>query len=111
MRYLKPKEGSIVEIEASSPEEAVNNFHFEYRQGLFATKINSTDNEPEDVVYALCEVDGEEMFCRAFMRSIKRRGGIPHPQKRNTEEDIANELMFPKEWLRETWFLEEDEWE
>lgn len=112
VRYLKPKESSFSVVEASSVYEAINDFHFENAQGLWAFRRDKEGKVIERVVYAICEALDEEgrriieSPVRMFRTGIMRRGGIKNPSER-TEEQIAEELGIEKDILHQEWYLEE----
>ncbi len=111
VRYLKPKVSNFSTIEASSVYEAINNFHFENQQGLWAFRRDEEGKVIEQVVYAVCEVIDEKgnttkSPVRTFRAGIMRRGGIKNPNERS-EEQIAEELGIEKDILHQEWYLEE----
>jgi len=111
VRYLKPKESIFSIIEASSVYEAINNFHFENSQGLWAFRRDKEGKVIERVVYAICEAIDEEgriieSPVRTFRTGIMRRGGVKNPNERS-EEQIAEELGIEKDILHQEWYLEE----
>jgi hypothetical protein len=108
-RFVKPKASEWFRVEADSPEEAANTFHFD-RGGGLSYRHELEDGKVEYVYFALVETEGfEPVVSRIFWQGIRRVGRFGHGP---TLEDIAKALDYTHHpsTLMDDWEYEENEW-
>ncbi len=107
-RTTRPKLSNWTQVNANSPEEAANDFHFNSTIGI--NYIVENGSQKYIVVFACIEVDGHgEFIARWYNYPIWRRGGVKCPG-RKTLDDVAKELDWPHEprlLLEQGWLHEE----
>lgn len=119
VRVTMPTTTEWVEIDASCPEEAANEFHctnLESLPGL--TFHDDRDDRRESVVFARIEVEGHDSFVsRCYRRSIRirRRGGVKRrqPPVLDRLRAIATALVYDASpmTLLDPWEHESQEWQ
>lgn len=104
VRYTKPLPTSYQDVEAPSPEEAANTFHYEEEQGIWWAEPGK-----ERCCYAMVEVEGHGTWvARCFRTGIWRSGGVRHPGQPQSLADVEQRLGLKSGELSEiVWIGEE----
>ncbi len=100
-KHIHPEPSNGKQIEASSIEEAVQNFHINLPYGVRV-------RDGSGVRFSIIEANNEKFISRIFILGIGRKGGIRVPSKFpyvDTIEEAAKILDLPVEFL-----AEEDGW-
>ena len=106
-RRLEPSPTVWIEVEACTPEQAANDFHFEQAHGF------SIKRDQETVIFASIEVeDHGSWVARMFKSGIYRRGGVPKPWDPDRLPTIAKRLGCNVSLLTDAdrWEGEEEEY-
>ena len=117
-RSILPKETAIKDIEANSPEEAANEFHFKYLNVIENAKyikrgMNSLGGETREAI-CFCQVGvigHGSWVSKVYNGGIWRRGGVKGCSI-PTIEEIAKLVGYEDDpnTLLDVWPLEETEW-
>ena len=113
-RMILPKpvgEGNWIEIEAETPEQAIQEYHFRlatFEQGK-SWKVEE-GGRVHYIRFARIEVEGwGDSVSRVFHYGVWRRGGVG-PRVKPTLQDVVDAIGWkgePEELVEEGWDLEE----
>jgi hypothetical protein len=110
-RTTKPALSEWREVEASSPEQAANDFH--ERELFFVESVRLLQDQKDGgihcIIFALIEVEGHgERLSRIYSYGIFRGGGVG--RIRSLDERLK-EVAQQVGWEKDPWLLIEPGWE